>query len=460
MWKEDWQQEILPRLPEQLPEQAKALKAFERSRQIGSASALLRGLLAYVYTVNSFGHLAIWSVLIGLGNVSANDWRKRLRKSYAWLCWLLGELLAASNALSPWLLHSGLRRVLLIDGTHWSCPGPQGLIFRVHTAFDLLSGRLSQLKVTDTHEAEHLEVFELQEGDLVISDSANGYRERIAYACKRLAHLLVRFVPSTLPLEDAAGQAIDLLRWLKARHAPAGRICGLDAWITCRDGQRIPVRVVALRLSAEQREKAQRRKKQRSIRQQRKMRPETLYLSGWLLVVSTLPHEQWNDAAVLQLYRARWHIELVFKRIKQLLKLQRLRCTTKETAQATLTALLVGWALMEEESSAIRLAMAEAMAAVEAEPATEPTLGPASAGCWWRVESCGPLSEWMLAEVCFDLLCQQIRGHYTAARFRACLPQLQRFLCSGQRNRPHLYTQVCRWLGMKASGGDLLALAS
>jgi hypothetical protein len=334
------------------------------------------------------------------------------------------------------------------------------LIWRVHTAFDLLSGRLSQLKVTDTHEAEHLEVFELQEGDLVITDRANGYRERIAYACKCLAHLLVRFNPSTLPMLDAAGQAIDLLTWLKGRRAPAGRICSLKVWISSPDGQPIPLRVVALRLSAEQREKAQRRKKQRAIRQQRKIRPETLYLTGWLLLVTTLPEQPWSDAAILQLYRARWHIELVFKRIKQLLKQQRLRGSTATTAQASLTALLVGWALMEEESSAVRIAMADAMQAVEEEPAAEPMPATQAAGSCGQVQGGGPLSEWMLAEISVDLLCQQIRGRYTAARFRECLPQLQRFLCSGHRRRPHLYTQVCRWLGMPAAGGDLRVLAS
>jgi hypothetical protein len=69
----------------------------------------------------------------------------------------------------------------------------------------------------------------------------------------------------------------------------------------------------------------------------------------------------------------------------------------------------------------------------------------------------GPLSEWMLAEVSVDLFCQLIRGSYTAARYRACLPRLQRFLCIGHRKRPHLYSQVCRWLGMKASGLGKLA---
>ena len=54
----------------------------------------------------------------------------------------------------------------------------------------------------------------------------------------------------------------------------------------------------------------------------------------------------------------------------------------------------------------------------------------------------------MLAQACFDLLCQQIRGSYNAERFRA---SLQRFLSTGHRDRPHLDSQVCRWLATPAT---------
>src|SRR5439155_24894717 len=64
-----------------------AASPFERERSIGSATDLLRGLLAYVYTAHSFQHLSMWSVLIGLADVSANAWRKRLRKAGPWLDW-------------------------------------------------------------------------------------------------------------------------------------------------------------------------------------------------------------------------------------------------------------------------------------------------------------------------------------------------------------------------------------
>jgi hypothetical protein len=75
----------------------------------------------------------------------------------------------------------------------------------------------------------------------------------------------------------------------------------------------------------------------------------------------------------------------------------------------------------------------------------------ATPASWWQDGHNGPLSEWMVAEVSVDLFCQQLRGSYTAARYRVCLPRLQRFLCVGHRKRPHLYSLICHWLGMPAT---------
>jgi len=447
---DEWATQVVTRLPDNMQHQAMQLKAFERSRQIGCASDLLRGLLAYVYTVHSFQHLSIWSVLVGLADVSANDWRKRLQRASAWLSWLLQEVLAVSTAVSPWLVRGGWRRILLIDGTHVKCPGAQGMVWRVHTAFDLLAGRLTQLKVTDRQEGEHLEVFELQAGDLVITDRANGLRQRIVFVLRQAADLVVRFTPHNLPLQEASGKALDVVRWLKGCHAPAGRVVSREVWISYQ-GQQFAVRCIGLRLSEEQRAAAERRKKRTAQRKQQQVQADTLYLAGWVLLITTLPSAHWSAQQVLRLYQARWHIELVFKRIKQLLKYQTLRCTTAATALPTITALLLGWALQEEESTALRLAMRDAMHCTQQATGESQQEHEAMPASWWQDGRNGPLSEWMVAEVSVDLFCQQLRGHYTAARYRACLPRLQRFLCVGHRKRPHLYSLICRWLGMPAS---------
>lgn len=230
-------------------------------------------------------------------------------------------------------------------------------------------------------------------------------------------------------------------------QASAGQISSRAVWITYT-GKRIQLRLIAFRLSQEQQEKAERRTKRKASKKQQKVQSDTLYLAAWVVVVTTLPQEQWSDQQILRLYQARWHIELLFKRIKQLLKLQTLRCKTMATAKSTITSLLIGWALLEEESAAVRLAMRDAVHCTQ--PTTEGTLFGLEIvnGPWWQDDQESPLSEWMLTQACFDLFCQQIRGNYAAERFRACLPRLQRFLCSGHRARPHLYTRVSRWLGI------------
>jgi hypothetical protein len=323
------------------------------------------------------------------------------------------------------------------------------MVMRVHTAFDVLTGRLTQVNVTDSHEGEHLEVFDLQKGDLVVTDRANGLRKRIVFVLSKLADIVVGISPSTFPMEDEQGAAISVVDWLKGLQASTGQIWSRAVWISYAR-QRIKLRLIVFRLNQQQQEKAERRTKRKASKNQQQVQSNTLYFSGWVLVVTTLPQEQWSDQQILRLYQARWHIELLFKRIKQLLKLQTLRCKTVATAKATITSLLVGWALLEEESAAVRLAMRDALHC--SEQTTEGTLFGLEVvtGSWWQDDQDDPLSEWMLVEACFDLFCQPIRGSYTAARFRACLPRLQRFLCSGHRDRPHLYTQVARWLGIPA----------
>ena len=161
-----------------------------------------------------------------------------------------------------------MRRILLIDGTHWKCLGPKGVVWRVHTSFDLLAGRLTQIKVTECHEGEHLEIFDLQKGDLVVTDRANGLRKRIAFVLSKFADIVVRISPSKFPMEDEQGASIAVLDWLKGLHAPDGGIASRTVWITYLH-KRIKLRLIAFRLSQEQQEKAERRTKRKASKNQR-----------------------------------------------------------------------------------------------------------------------------------------------------------------------------------------------
>jgi hypothetical protein len=56
-------------------------------------------------------------------------------------------------------------------------------------------------------------VFDLQQGDLVVTDRANGLRTRIAFVLSKMAHIIVRISPSKFPMEDEQGVSIAVLAW-------------------------------------------------------------------------------------------------------------------------------------------------------------------------------------------------------------------------------------------------------
>src|SRR2546426_4321303 len=136
-----WRQEVVPRLPVDLEQKARELKAFERARGLPDATTLLRGLLAYVLCAqaSSFRRLGAWGVLVGVAKMSDTAWRKHLVKASAWLLWLLGTLLAV-DASPPKRGLAG--RVLLIDATRLREEGGCGDDWRGDKGYELQVGGL------------------------------------------------------------------------------------------------------------------------------------------------------------------------------------------------------------------------------------------------------------------------------------------------------------------------------
>jgi len=271
---EEWEEQVLKRLPAETEEQAFRLRAFVRYREVKSVGDLLRALLAYVLSVHSFRQLGSWAVVLGLANISETAWRKRLRAATAWLLWLLGALLAGPAAPVERRTPSGLGRIILVDATRLKQVGGNGDDWRVHSAYDLRASRLIQIHVTDQHTAESLQHFQLHRCDLLIADRGYGYRKNIAYAYQQQAYVILRFAPNTCPLLDRYGQPLNVVKWLKqvkkaftiAMHGVSMK----EKSITC----------VSLRLPC-RKKKQRRRVRKENKKRERKERNSSLTRCSW-----------------------------------------------------------------------------------------------------------------------------------------------------------------------------------
>lgn len=424
---QEWEEQVLKRLPRDAEEQAFLLGALRRCREIKSVGDLLRALLAYVLCVSSFRQLGSWAVLLGVANISDTAWRKRLKGATAWLLWLLGALLSGPQVPVQQRSSFGLGRIILVDATRLKQMGGTGDDWRVHSAYDVRARRLIQVHVTDQHTAESLQHFQVQRYDLLIADRGYGYRKNIAYMYQQQAYGILRFVPSTCPLLDRYGQPLDVVAWLK--QVKKGKHCR-NAWCI-HGGKKYHVRIVASALPPEKAAEARKKREQEAKKKGKQLQPDTLFLVGWTLLITNLPKRPWSYKHIIQLYRVRWQIELLFKRMKQMMDMHVIRSKTPQGCESSLLAWLVVWALQEQEAQEARDILRHVHHCLDSPVLDIPE---------------GELSPWLLTKICLQTLLITIQGHWTRSRLDLCLPYLQRFLYGSPRKRRLQSHQVCSLL--------------
>ena len=315
---EDWEL-LLTLFPMGWQEQAILCGAVERLRGFRSAAELLRVLLLHVGKGYSLRETAVRAREAGLAEVSDVALLKRLRNAEQWWRGLCVSLLGESGFHMS--CDSRGWNVRVVDGTVIQEPGRGGR-WRLHYSLQLPDLECDQFLLTAVKGAgtgEALQRFEAAHKDLLLSDRGYCRPVGVRKLSEQGAAVIVRLNTSSMPLQQRNGQPFDLLERVKRLTKPNQE----REWKVkiVAEGQPVMGRLCAIRKTQEAADRERRKILRKAQQGGPKPKSETLEFANYTLVFTTLPDDEFSTSEVLQWYRLRWQIELVFKRMKSLAQL-------------------------------------------------------------------------------------------------------------------------------------------
>jgi len=331
---EDWDL-LLTFLPTNWKELAQSAGALKGLRQDKSVEDFLRVLLLHLGCGLSLRETAVRAEQARLADLSDVALLKRLRKSQQWLHELCGALFE-ERALE--LKGNRPHALRLIDATDVKEPGKTGSLWRIHYSLRWPAWKCDFFKLTPTRgvgTGETLRQYPFKAGDYVLADRGYCHASGLHHAQDQKALILVRLNPGSIILQNESGDPFALLSKLKSIQK-TGQIAAWRVLIPYLDHKPMAARLCVVRKSKAAIELSHRRLHRLAVKHNHQVQPETLVYAQYVMVLDTFPEQEFAPATVLEYYRFRWQVELVFKRFKQIAQLGHLPKHDPQSSKAWL----------------------------------------------------------------------------------------------------------------------------
>jgi len=317
-------------LPPGWEEQARVSGALKRARGVSGSEALLRILLIHLANGCSLAETSVRARQAGLGRMSAVALFKRLRAAETWLRWLAQQIRGVCR-----LPAGGVgRRLRVVDATAVSEPGSTGTDWKIHYSINLGNLQCDFFELTPISQGgETFRRVPLKPQDIMMGDRVYATPVGVAYVMDAQGDVLVRLNRQTLPLFDPRGARLDILRLV--RGVKAGHPQEWEARVRHPQGGWLKGRLMAIKRSAQATRLERERLLRHGQRRQEKVSPESLQAAQYFMLWTSLP-KSFAVSEVLECYRLRWQIELVFKRMKSIIGLGHLPKTDPASSRAWL----------------------------------------------------------------------------------------------------------------------------
>ena len=332
---EDWPL-LLSFFPNNWIELAGQTDALKKLRKDKDVENYLRTLLLHIGCGYSLRETATRAKLAGLADISDVALLGRLKKAKDWLHSLC-VILFQEQGIGLGDTHSDFQ-VRLFDATNIKEPGPTGSLWRIHYSVRLPTLACDFFKITPTKgkgTGESFFQYSIKAGDYIIADRGYSTASGIHHVISKKAHVIVRVNTSSLPIWDMQQRSVVLLNFLQPLKK-TGAVKSLKVLIPTRKGSTVEGRLCVVRKSNAAIELAHKRIKATAIRKGTVLKPETLEYAKYVIVFSTYPESRFSDIEILDWYRCRWQVELVFKRFKSIAQLGHLPKHSNDSSKAWL----------------------------------------------------------------------------------------------------------------------------
>ncbi len=324
---------------------ARERRAFLRKRGVKDVASLFRLALAYGGCGMSLREICAWAGALKLASLSGPSLMERLCKVAPWLGDIVAALITQQTTL-PTKRWAGYR-LRAIDATAICQPGADRTSWRLHVGYDLASGQVDQIALTDGRGAENLQRLTYRPGEIVLGDRIYARAHNLQLVRRDGADFIVRTGWNSLRLKCPNGGEFDLFETLGAQAGQEGEVrvrvdegAGVSA--------SLEMRLIIWRKTPEQAEAEQKRLLKNAKKRGTKVDPRSLEAAKYVMLVTSLAADTFPACDVLAIYRFRWQIELAFKRMKSLAGLDKLAAKEPALAQAWLYARLIAFLIAEQ----------------------------------------------------------------------------------------------------------------
>jgi hypothetical protein len=256
------------------------------------------------------------------------------------------------------LLGQHFKAIYLLDSTCFDCPEALQDVFpscggagsaanvKVVLRYELIAGRLEPLQVLAGKRSDQGQAVQLAqrllEGELELQDKGfyaakawQAAQERGAYLLMPMPHSLTIWMAEDAPASQAP---LDLAGALKA--STENQLEWPRLFLGTKGHRTCALRLVAFRRSAESAARHRQGLREAMRTQGRTPSAEALELAGWLLLLTNAPASKLPSAMMSYLYRMRWQVELIFRQLKTVLRLDKTESENGWRVQAEIWARL------------------------------------------------------------------------------------------------------------------------